>query len=522
MNKISSENLQGVNVEDIAQEDIIKLWLKEDFQIFDPQYVIANDFWLLFNVCYEGLVRQEQNGIVRKGSGLAKDWTISENKKVYVFTLKEGLKWSDGKPLTAKDFEFGCRRAVDPRNNLRPWQMYIIQGAEEVHKLNKDNINKIEEGFKDLGMVALDDKKLQITLKEPAPYFLNLLALPIFMPIREDAPPVENVQDIVNNVYNGPFIIEEYSPNAYVRLIKNNQYHDKVSYNHLHFNIGGSSVQKYNDSLVDTISMPSSNIEIIPKKDLSFSDEAVTLYIACNTQMELTNNKKFRKALSMVLDRKKIAEASVIGSTPATGLVPKAICGGRFRELSGDLCVKYESFSEAKRLIKDMYNDLNETNEIKLMCGDEPANIQEAKEVAKAIKDTLGITVKIQIEGLTSRFNKVKCGDYQLAILAWRADYDDPLSFLSEHVSNGAAGNQSKWTNETYNSLIEKGRRSQSLTKRDEYLIEAEQLLIDEAVIIPLCFRSCVWAKKSELKNVIHVPTGPSPELRWAYKEVID
>lgn len=159
---------------------------------------------------------------------------------------------------------------------------------------------------------------------------------------------------------------------------------------------------------------------------------------------------------------------------------------------------------------------LGSITELAILAGDAPANVREARAVADGLRLVLGVSVAIETVGYTDRFVRVRDAAYQIAMLAWKADYDDPLSFLAEHVSDGAAGNQSKWSNAPYNAMIARIRATVDPEERYRLLVEAERSLMEELPVIPLLFRGRYVAVREELRGLVHLPVGPSPEVRFA------
>jgi oligopeptide transport system substrate-binding protein len=139
--------------------------------------------------------------------------------------------------------------------------------------------------------------------------------------------------------------------------------------------------------------------------------------------------------------------------------------------------------------------------------------------VADQLRDGLGVAVEVEPNGFTERFVRIRDADYQLAIVAWKADYDDALGLLLEHTSDGAAGNQSKWSDERYNAIMARARVEPDTGERRKLLVEAEALLLGHAAVQPLLYRGRYWAVRRGVHGLVHVPVGPSPELRWARRD---
>ena len=201
----------------LASDQTLRLNLGADPLTLDPQLNSAADGGHIINNTYEGLMREVDGEIV---PGIAESYTVSEDGLVYTFKLRES-KWSDGQPLTAKDFEFAWKRGVNPETASE--YMYLFESA---NILNAGEIGKGNKSIDELGVKALDDYTLEVTLSTPTEYFLQLVCFPTMMPVREDV--VDNdgawAKDPAKIVSNGPFVLTEYKMGDQLVLSKNSNY----------------------------------------------------------------------------------------------------------------------------------------------------------------------------------------------------------------------------------------------------------------------------------------------------------
>ena len=493
----------------------LRFWFHEDPPHLDPQSGVGGLSWRIHSACYEGLVRLRSGGRIEKGSGLAEDWSISENGRVYTFYLKDDLRWSNGAPLLAEHFVYSFRRAADPRNDMRAaWQMYVLRGGRELHKFPREDYANITTAINNLGVHAEGPRELRIELEAPAAHFLQLLALPPFAPAHPDIPLPQNPSEVSQVVYNGPFIWTEFLPNKSIKLTPNPYYWDAltIKLSGIEIIIGGNPTQLYQEGKIDFLELEGPELSHFDPTHLHLIPEAITLYVAFNTEHPVLAKSTIRQAIAAAIDRSSLIKVAMAGSTQAFGLIPPVVQSGQFRATADEML---PPDSSAKVIEKPIDFDPADLPPLTLLTGNNDVNIREAQALADNLYHTLGLSLKVETTGYTERYQRARAGNYQLAMLAWKADYDDPISFLNEHVSNRDAGNQSRWSNQTYDDLIAKAHVTIDTKTRQQLLITAEQLLLKEAPLIPLCYRGRYWAIRPEVSGLLHVPVGPSPDIRW-------
>jgi len=304
----------------------------------------------VLNAVMEGLVRCVDNQY-KLGSGLAESWTVSEDGLKYTFKLKDGLKWSDGTPLTAADFEFAWKMAVDPRvASQYNFMLFYIKGAEEVANIKvpdpeKDKagydaaIKQIEEGLKNMGVKAKDDKTLEVELKAATPIFINLTAFPTYFPLNKKA--YEKWGDKYGTekdkiLFCGPFVIDQWVHKSKMVLKKNPRYWDakNVKLDEIRFDMIkdlNTPISMFKAQQLDAIGVPG---DFIPDFQQNYPEEfkqmpqAVAWYLGCNLNHPILKDLKFRQALSLGFDRKQYVEGVLKNfSKPATSLTPPSIHG---------------------------------------------------------------------------------------------------------------------------------------------------------------------------------------------------
>ena len=324
----------------------------------DPQKISGDWENRIDGDMFEGLVTEDpkDNPI----PGQAASWTISADQKVYTFKLRDGIKWSDGTPVTASDFVFAFQRLMDPKTAAQyAYLQYTILNAE---KINKGEIKDLSQ----LGVKAIDDKTLEITLENPTPYFLNALMHYTAYPLPKHV--VEAKGDdwvkIGNIVTNGPYKPTEWVPGSHVTNVKNDQYYDakdikidKVNFYTLEDQ--AAALKRYRAGEFDILtSFPADQYDWI-QKNLPGQAHVVpflgTYYYVLNATKPPFNDKRVRQALSMAVNREVIGPKILgTGELPMYSWVPPGTANyGEPAYVSWKDEPYSQKVEEAKKLLKE-------------------------------------------------------------------------------------------------------------------------------------------------------------------------
>lgn len=301
-------------------------------------------FWVI-NATYEGLARKNPEMKVLPGSGLAESWTVSKDRKVYTFKLRDA-KWSDGVAVTAYDFEYGWKRAIDPRTASQyAYMMYVIKNAEKVNGMEvpddkdpkKAEKNKaIDDALATVGVKALDAKTLRVELEAPTPFFLDLITFITYMPSPKHM--VEKLGDeyaseVDKMVACGPFKISKWQHEYKIILEKNPNYWDAKSVKLQRIEADmikdiATPLNMFDAGELDFVGVPGTYIDQYRNKGMKTIAEATSWYLEFNCKHEIFKNAKVRKAFSLAIDRQAYVDYVLKnGSLPATSLVPPTIHG---------------------------------------------------------------------------------------------------------------------------------------------------------------------------------------------------
>ncbi|MFD1396212.1 peptide ABC transporter substrate-binding protein [Kroppenstedtia eburnea] len=478
--------------------------------------------FVVLNNVMEGLYRLDKNN--EPVEGMAKSVDVSKDKLSYTFKLRDA-KWSDGKPVKAQDFEYSWKRALDPKTKSEyAYMLYPIKGAEK--------FNTKKGKADDVGVKALDDKTLEVKLEQPVPYFLGLTAFSTFNPLRQDI--VEKhgekyATEPDKMVYNGPFVLSKWNHNKDFQYKKNDKYWEKdvVKLDEINVSIVKDMNQKMNLYSTNKVDFSALGEDFTDKyqgkPDVFQHQEATTFYLQFNTKDKFFQNAKIRKAISMAIDRKTLTDKiNKNGSVPAGALVPPVVQGPEgkaFRDLAGKEYVKYDT-KEAKKLLDEGMKEagIKKIPKIELLGYDSSNAKKDQEFIKEQLNKTLGIDVDLRPLSFDQKLKLESAGDFQLSYAGWGADYNDPMTFLELWVTGGSF-NRGKWSNKEYDKLIKKSQTNPDFDKRIQDLVKAEELLMDEAAIAPLFYRSQLYLKRPTVKDLYAHPFGADFSYKWAHIE---
>ncbi|NKE07430.1 peptide ABC transporter substrate-binding protein, partial [Mesobacillus selenatarsenatis] len=479
----------------------------------------------------EGLYRLDQNH--KPVPALADgEPEISDDNLVYTFKLIDS-EWSNGEPVTAHDFVFAWQRAIDPKT-ASPYGPYMmggkIKGAEAITEAGSK-----EEPYDvtTLGVKAIDDKTLEVTLEKPIAYWQDLFAFPTFYPQNQKF--VEEKGDAYasnaeNLLYNGPFVMETWESTDAEEwvLTKNPNYHnaDQVKLEKITVNVvkdSNSAVNAFEAGETDMTGLLSSDLVPAYEGDermLSWM-EATVFWIKMNQKNEALANVNIRKAIAMGFNKEDLA-ASILnnGSVAANYFVPKdfvTLDGEDFREKHGDLIVF--NAEEAKKYWEAGLKELGvDKLELRYLGGDTEA----AKKTDAYIKNQLetnlpGLTINLESVPFAIRLERDNAMDYDLQFAGWGPDYGNALSFTDLWITDGGS-NRMGYSNPKYDQLIKdaQGKLATDEKAQWEAQQEAERIMLEEdAGLAPVYQRAANILLNPNVKGLAIYNYGPDYSFQW-------
>ena len=453
---------------------------------------------------FEGLVMQDKDANVIPGS--AESWTVSDDGTVYTFKLRKDAVWSDGSPVTADDFVYSFRRLEDPATAAEYASMlYVVKNGEEV------NTGKAKP--EDMAVKAVDANTLEVTLKAPTPYFLEMLTHQATYPVNKASIDKLGADWIKpgNLVSNGAFTLAEFVPNDHIKLVKNPKFHDAANIkidvvNYIPTEDRSTAMKRFEAGEIDSNDdIPTEQLADLKAKfgdQLRIGPYLGTYYLAIKTDKEPWTNPKLRRAISMSIDRDFLAEKVWQNAMiPGYSMVPPGIQGytsalADFAETS-----QIDREDEAKKILEE----LGYTPEKPLKMEIRYNTSENHKNTAVAIQEQLkplGVEVSMINTDTKTHFAFLEQkGDYDVARVGWIADYKDPETFLG--ISRKASGNNySRYDSPKFEELMDKAAADGGKPEeRMKDLAEAERVLIDDVGQIPLMYYSYKNLVSSKLQG---------------------
>ena len=453
---------------------------------------------------YEGLVVQDAKANVVPG--VAEKWEISDDGLKYTFHLRPDAKWSNGDPVTAGDFVFAYQRVQDPKV-AAPYANMLYP------MVNAEAINKGEKKPEELGVKAIDDKTLEISLNAPTPYLLELLTHQISYPLHKAS--VEKFGDDYtkpgNLVTNGAFMLDSFTPNDKIVMKKNPNFHDAANVkidvvNFIPFEdranclrrFEAGEVQSCSDLAYEQLSYMKDKLKdqvhIVPKLG--------TYYLPVKVKKEKLADPRVRQAISMVIDRDFLANEIWKGAMqPAYSLVPPGI-GNYDNPVFFDYKDKdiLDREDEAKKLLEEAGVKEGQLSvELRYNTSVNHKNTMTA--VADMLKSIGVNSTLVEMEG-TGYFDYMKQdGDFDLARAGWIGDYSDPQNFLFLFESQNLGFNYPRWSNADYDAAMKKAGETVDLKERAKILRQAEEIFLKEVPAIPVMYYASGNLVSSKLKG---------------------
>jgi oligopeptide transport system substrate-binding protein len=462
----------------------------------DPAQCTTQKEDRVINALFEGLMRFNTAG--RAEPGCALEPVISADGRTYTLTIRDTARWSNGTPVTAHDFVRSWRRVLlNSTASEYASIFFCIAGAEAFNKVEND-----KGDFNTVGVKAASDRVLIITLTNPVPYFKDLLAFMSFCPVNTEA--LDKVPDGEKDRYwkpgtlvcNGPYLLKEWRLNDRIRLEKNPTYWDAANVklntiDVLPIENPNTAVNLFltgaADLMIDKDLVPASIADRISKEPYFHHKPFLgTWFIRFNTLKKPYGDVRVRKALTMVIDRRRITDVITrLGEEPAFTISPPGVGNGYV--LPAGIA---QNIAEAKRLLAEAgYPDGRGFPVVDYLYPSKfPVENGIAVELQSMWKNSLGLTVSLRRQEQKVYFESQKKMDYELSRSSWVGDYNDPNTFLDLFTTTNG-NNRTGWGIKEYDDLIAAASSEADIPKRNQLLHDAESMLIErECVIAPVYY----------------------------------
>lgn len=475
----------------------------------------------------DGLYRLDKNNKPRLS--LAKSVKTSKGGRVYDFVLRKNAKWSNGDPLTAKDFVYSYQRTVTPATKSQmAFYLYQIKNAQAINSGKKKPST--------LGVTAPSKYHLRIELTRPLSYFKNLLAWPLFFPQNQKV--VQKYGKLYGTqakytVSSGPFTLTKWTGNNKTwTLAKNKNYWDAkdVKLSKVNEQVSESTTTSYNlfqAGKADETGLTGQQVASNKNKAGYHARLSSTI-----RRLELNQNKvkafkdlKIRQAFSYAINRQQLANNILKdGSIPAKGFVPSGMgtnpkTGAQFED---DAYVKsgisYD-LQKAKSLLKQGYKETGTKSiNVTLLASDDDTSKQTAEFLQSQLDRLPNVNISVQSIPFTQLISRQTAGNYEITLKNWQAVFGDPINFLdvfqkgSSYLNNG-------WNNNQFNKLLDQSENvyGNDPVKRWSRLVAAEKILMKDQGTIPLVQVAHPQLLKTDVKNVSFNPTGVPYDFKNVY-----
>lgn len=472
-----------------AQADRLNRGTASEPNTLDPQSAVGNSAATILYDLFMGLTTFDAAG--KTMLGVAATWAVSDDGTSYTFALRDDARWSDGRPMTARDFVYSGRRLVDPATGARfAAFFYPVKGARDIIRGRADP--------EQLGVYADDDRHVRYELVAPAAYFPQLLATNAAAPV-----PRHVIEEFGRQwtrpgrmVSNGAYQLAEWIPQSYVRLDKNPEFFDaeNVAIDSVYYyptqNLA-TSLNRFRAGELDVIlNFPPNEMEWLQENmadELHVTPSLALYYFLINHRKPPFDDARVRKALSLSIDRVGLIEKLVnTGVTPAHRLSPDALSAYKGPQPEWAQQPMGQRLAEARRLLAEA----GFTRDSPLSFTLKVDTLEESRKIAVALSAMwrgIGVQATVENSDLSTLNKMARTGDYEVMRYAWFAPYDDPETFLSL-LETGNPNNLTGYSRTEYDALLREARRTLDGAARSRLLNRAEGMALEDFPVIPLYF----------------------------------
>ena len=497
-------------------EKILSVQIGPDPETIDPALNSAVDGGNMILHSHECLLIVDQEG--KLAPGQAESWEVSEDGLTWTFTLREGLKWSDGSDLTANDFVYSWKRVCDP--------MVAAPYAETVLSMVGGYEDAIAGNLDALQVAAPDERTFVVTLTSPCSYFGSLAAFATLSPVQQATIEANGdawATSAETYITNGPFYISEWVPGSYIMMTKNPYYWnaDAIKLDGIKFNLIEDSNAAYSAFQTGEVllikDVPTEEIPSLTGTDTFFVDPIIgTYYLSLNCERDVFKDAKVRKALSLAIDREYVAGTLMQGTySPAYNFMGPGWIdtdGSQFMDNANGgqtyISSDYEAnLEEAKKLMEEAgYPNGEGFPQISYSTNDAGYHKVVAEYLQQAWAE-LGIDLSVDIVEWASFTPMRRNGDFDAARNGWVGDYSDPSNMLDLLYSTNG-NNDGKFSNAAYDAAMEVSRTTLDATERSKALHDAEDILMEETGCIPVAYYNDFWLQSPKITGSWHSAYG--------------
>ena len=473
----------------LAKDQKLNVANGTEIATLDPQKVEDAPTTNIIQDLFEGLIRNDINGHLQPAG--ATHWKISEDKLTYVFYLRKNVKWSNGETITADDYVYAFQRLVDPKvASSYSFLIYPIKNSETINQ-GKLPVNQ-------LGVRAIDKETIEISLKEPTPYFLEILAMINCAPANKAAMEKnkEHFFQVGNIISNGPYLLKYWKVGDKITLVKNPKYWNAQKtileeVNYYPTQSLTTVIQMYEAGQIDfTNEIPTDLFNHLKQKypqEVKINPYLASYWLSFNLQKKpFQDNLKLRQALSMVIDRDIITkQVTRRGEIPIYDIVSMGTKNYNQSKYDWVSLPFKDRVNKAQKLLEEAGYGAKNPLKLKILYSTNENNKKLVLAIAAMWKQNLNIDVTLENQEWKVFLNSRQKGDYEVAWDRWIADYNDANTFL-DVVRSDSQMNNPKYNNKKFDQLLKLSSIEHDMKKRKKLLEDASTLFMNDYAIIPL------------------------------------
>lgn len=492
----------------------------------DPALMTDAQSSIVASGLFDGLTRLNSAG--EPEPAIATKWDVSEDGKTYTFHLRDDAKWSNGDPVTAQDFEYSWKRALDPATAAE--YAYMLFYLENGEKFNSGEITDASQ----VGVKAIDEHTLEAKLISNTPYFNSLVAHYTYAPVNKNAVDGKPAwaAEASTLVSNGPYLLKEWAHGDKLVLEKNPEYYNaaNVSFTKATISLVEDESTVFNLFQTDKIdwigaqagSVPSDQVPgLVKEGKAEIKEIASVYYYLFNTKEKPFNNAKIRKAFSMAIDRQSIIDnVTKANQTPAFGLVPASIAGveGKgYREMYPDTGFGTENVEEAKKLLAEGLAEegLSSIPETTLLYNTSEGHKAIAEAIVDMWRKNLGVEMKLSNQEWGTFLETRDAGQFSVARAGWGADFNHAINFTYDLIHPKSLNNDGKYDNAEVGKLLDEAVVAPDEKTRLDLIAKAEKIAMqDDTAVLPIYYYTTVTMIKDGFEDVVSDYAG---HLDWAF-----
>jgi oligopeptide transport system substrate-binding protein len=499
---------------------VLRIALGEEPPLLDSTRATDSVSIFVLGHVMEGLTRYGRGAEIVPG--VAERWEIDDRRAV--FFLRPQARWSDGPPVTAHDFVFAWRTAVDPKTASEyAFILYPVKNAEAIAA------GKLPTTA--LGVRAVDDRTLEVEFEKPTGHFLALTAFATYLPVREDfyrARPGRYAADAVDLLSNGPFVLSKWVHGASLTFEKNPRYWDASSVALDRIEVpyvtpdGGTRYNLFKDGKIDSTGLDRDQLPLAQADRFRMRSfiTGTLFYMEFNDRPgRATANLHLRRAIRLVFNPGEFVSkvVGIPGTAPGSRLIPRWVQGvSRPFHREYPLEPVRPDLESAKRELELARAELGGTiPPLVWLTGEGAFTSREAEYIQYLLSSRLGLTLRIDKQTFKQRLAKMTSGEFDVVSAGWGPDYADAMTF-ADLFASWNENNRGRWKNDRYDALIRRAQGTSDPKTRMDAMAAAERILIDEVAILPTMEAGAVYVLSPRLSGVVRHMVGTDPDFTRA------